>query len=77
MGNFNGWSSKSAWDLALYIDNTEAVYREAWIICEDFRQGTFSLMESVHDMDEMLLAYGTDIYYCYDDLIEYIENHEE
>jgi uncharacterized protein YbgA (DUF1722 family) len=76
MGNFNGWSSKSAWDLALYIDNTEVVYREAWIICENFREGVLNLMEAIHELYEWLLAFGTEIAFGYADIQEYIENHE-
>jgi uncharacterized protein YbgA (DUF1722 family) len=76
MEDYNGWNTKQSWELALYIDNTEVVYREAWIICENFREGVLTLMEAIHELYEWLLAFGTEIAFGYADIQEYIENHE-
>ena len=76
-GVMNGWNTKQSWELAMAIDNTEVIYREAWIICEDYRQGTTTLMEAIHELYEFLLAFGVDIAFGYADIQEYILSHEE
>lgn len=77
MENYNGWNTKQSWDLAVYLDNTEGIYHRAFAICEDYRQGTLTLMESIHVLYEYLLAFGCEIAFGYADIKEYIENHEE
>jgi hypothetical protein len=81
---YNGWSTKSAWEVALYIDNTESVYKAAWFICEQYRQSdktednlfdaAVALLDAVnvHLGEDFMDGKGG-----MDDLIEYIDAHEE
>lgn len=80
---YNGWSTKSAWEVALHIDNTESVYKEAWFICEQYRQSektednlfdaAVALLDAVnvHLGEDFMDGKGG-----MDDLIEYIDAHE-
>lgn len=71
----NGHISHSAYKLAMTIDNTEVLYKEAWIICEDYRQGNETLMDSIEYLNEFLICFGYEE--KYEDIKEYILGHEE
>lgn len=76
MSSFGGWESAEAWRLAQTIDNTEALYRDAWIVFQDYKDGTFTLMESVNELSEILEVHGYEYSYCVNDLIEIITEQE-
>lgn len=71
----NGHTTDSAFKLALTIDNTEVLYKEAWIICEDYRQGNETLKDSVSYLNEFLICFGYKE--KLEDIKEYILGHEE
>lgn len=71
----NGHISNSAFRLASTIDNTQVLYKEAWIICEDYRQGNETLMDSIEALNEFLICFGYEE--KFEDIKEYILSHEE
>lgn len=71
----NGHKTQSSYNLAVLLDNTEVLYREAWIICEDYRQGNENLMDSINHLYEFLICFGYEE--KLEDIKEYILDHEE
>lgn len=69
---YGGWNSENAWMLAKHIDNNQRLYNEAWIVIEDYKEGTFNLMESVNELSEILEVYDYEYSFNAEDLIEYI-----
>jgi hypothetical protein len=68
--SYNGWSSKSAWELAVYIDNNESLYNDACLIIDDYESGIYYLSMSVGFLSDRLGAH--DIGYTFNDVKEYI-----
>ena len=69
---YGGWNSENAWMLAKHIDNNQMLYNDAWIVIEDYKEGTFNLMESVNELSEILEVYDYEHSFNAEDLIEYI-----
>ena len=70
--SYGGWNSENAWVLAQNIDNNQMLYNETWIVIEDYKDGTFTLMESVSELAEILGVYEYEYSFSVNDLIEYI-----
>ena len=68
--NYNGWSTKSAWDLAVTIDNTEYLHNEANIIIHEYQKRVMTIQECAYALSEYLG--NRDVPYTFNDAMEYI-----
>lgn len=70
--NYNGWSTKSAWDLAVTIDNTESLNADVWLAIEDYEKDIYNLNDAVRHISYALIR--NDVAYSRKDVFEYIES---